>query len=905
MNMDNMVAALVAERTRELERKLAECKQTEEALRESEERYRSLVEESPDVIGIFQEGRLVFINSTGARLVGAKNKDELHGRRSEDFIHPDDLPAATARLQRRLAGETGMYPAEVRYMRLDGTTLPVEVSAAPTMFHEKIAVQFIARDITERKRAEEALRQSEVELRGILDTTADGILAVDSHGKMVRANRRFADLWRIPTSLMATGDDQQLLDFVLHQLSEPEAFLQKVQALYGSIEEATDTLRFKDGRIFERYSAPLIKEGSLVGRVWSFRDITERKVAEEVLRASEKQFRTLFENAPIGIGVVDAAGNVLGYNDAVLESIGYSREDAKSVNAVALYYDPKQREEVLALFHQRGGLKNYPVRWKRKDGSPFDALLSLTPSTFDGKPCIQSIVEDITERKRAEDQIRKLSRAVEQSPVSIIITDLAGKIEYVNPKFTQISGYTFEEVRGQNPRLLKGGKTSPEEYRRLWQTISRGGEWRGEFHNRKKTGELHWESASISPIVDAEGHVTHFLAVKEDITERKALEEQLRQAQKLDSIGQLAGGVAHDFNNMVQVILGNVDMALEQTPQGSPVRESLEEIQKAARRSADLTQQLLAFARKQTIAPKVVDLNQTVEALLKMLRRLIGEDIRLAWLPSPGLGPVKVDPTQIHQILANLCLNARDAIGGVGNVTIETGNAVFDETYRADHPEVVPGEYVRLAVSDEGCGMDKETLAHLFEPFFTTKGIGQGTGLGLAMVYGIVEQNHGLIQVSSEPGKGTTFSIYLPRHAGQGAATRIEAVAEVPRSRGESVLVVEDELAIVAITRRVLQRLGYTVLTASTPSEAIRLAESHPQEIHLLITDVVMPEMNGRDLAIRLLSRAPRLKCLFMSGYPADVIAHHGVLDEGVHFIAKPFSVEDLAAKVREALAPA
>ena len=653
--MDTMIRTLVAEHTRELEQKLAECKQTEEALRESEARYRSLVEESPDLIGIFQEGRLVFINSTGARQIGAKSKDELLGRKTEDFVHPDDVPAAMARLRRRLEGETGMYPAEVRYMRLDGTPLPLEVSAAPTIFRKKIAMQFIARDITERRRAEETLRES------------------------------------------------------------------------------------------------------------------------------ERQFRTLFENAPIGIGVIDAAGNVLECNDAALESIGYRREDIKKgVNAVMLYRDLRQREEVLALFHQQGVLKNYPVRWKRKDGSPFDALLSLTPSTFAGKPCVQSLIQDITERK--------------------------------------------------------------------------------------------------------------------------ALEEQLRQAQKLDSIGQLAGGVAHDFNNMVQVILGNVDLALEVTPQESPVRESLEEIQKAARRSADLTQQLLAFARKQTISPKVVDLNETVEGLLKMLRRLIGEDIHLAWLPASGLAPVKVDPTQIHQILANLCVNARDAIGGVGKITIDTGNEVFDETDRADHPEVVPGEYARLAVSDNGCGMEKETLAHLFEPFFTTKDVGKGTGLGLAMIYGIVVQNHGFIRVNSEPGKGTTFRIYLPRHAGQNAAAQTGGVAEAPMSRGESVLLVEDEAAIVAIARRVLERLGYTVLTACTPGEAIRLAEAHSQEIQLLMTDVVMPEMNGRDLAARLLSRAPRLKCLFMSGYPDDVIAHHGVLDEGVHFIAKPFSVEDLAAKVREAL---
>ncbi len=906
MSLDDMVAARVAERTLELQRRLAECERKEEALRESEERYRSLVEESPDVIGIFQEGRLVFVNSTGAQKVGAKDKSELLGRRSEEFIHPDDLPAATARLQRRLAGATGVYPAEVRYIRLDGTTLPVEVSAAPTVFRGEVAVQFIARDITERKRAEEALRQSEIELRGILDTTADGILAVDSHGKMIRANRQFTKLWRIPPSLMDTGNDQQLLDFVLDQLSEPEAFLQKVHALYGSVEEDADTLTFKDGRIFERHSAPLSKEGSLVGRVWSFRDITQRKQAQAALQRSEALYHSLVDNIPQCILRKDREGRFTFANKSFCRLLGKPAEDVVGKTDFDLYSarlatkyqnDDQRAIETGASFETEeenilpSGEKRYVHVTKIPITGPASEIVG-----------VQCVFQDITERKRAEEQIRKLSRAVEQSPASIVITDLAGRIEYVNPKFTQVTGYSFEEVRGQNSRLLKGNKTSPEEYRRLWQTISQGGEWRGEFHNRKKTGDLYWESASISPIVDTEGHITHFLAVKEDITERKVLEEQLRQAQKLDSIGRLAGGVAHDFNNMVQVILGNVDLALEEVKPGSALRESLEEIQKAGRRSADLTQQLLAFARKQTIAPRVLDLNETVEALLKMLRRLIGEDINLAWVPAPHLERVKVDPTQIHQILANLCVNARDAISGVGKISIETGNAVFEERDRAVHPEVVPGKYVRLVVSDEGCGMDKETLAHLFEPFFTTKGVGKGTGLGLAMVYGIVEQNHGFIQVESDRGKGTTVMVYLPQHVDQAPTTRKEAAAEVPKSRGEAVLLVEDEQAIVAIARRVLERLGYTVLTASTPSEAIRLAEAQAPTIQLLMTDVVMPEMNGRDLARRLLSSCPNLKCLFMSGYPADIIAQHGVLDEGLHFISKPFSMEDLAAKVREAL---
>jgi signal transduction histidine kinase len=390
--------------------------------------------------------------------------------------------------------------------------------------------------------------------------------------------------------------------------------------------------------------------------------------------------------------------------------------------------------------------------------------------------------------------------------------------------------------------------------------------------------------------------------VRERTAELQVTNTQLMQAQKLESVGRLAGGVAHDFNNMLGVILGHTELALGQVDPAQPLHGDLEEIQQAAQRSTGLTRQLLAFARKQTIAPKVLDLNESITGMLKMLQRLIGEDIDLRWRPEAGLWPVRVDPSQLDQILANLCVNARDAITDVGKVTIETANGVFDAAYSAARAGFVPGEYVRIAVSDDGCGMDEETLAHIFEPFFTTKSVGTGTGLGLATVYGIVKQNGGFIYVYSEPGQGTTFTIYLPRHAGKAEAARTDGVAE-PLARGhETILLVEDERAILEMTKEMLERQGYVVLAAGTPGAAIRLAKAYPGEIHLLMTDVVMPEMNGGDLATNLLALQPHLKRLFMSGYTSDVIAHRGVLHEGVQFIEKPFSMKGLAAKVREAL---
>lgn len=391
-------------------------------------------------------------------------------------------------------------------------------------------------------------------------------------------------------------------------------------------------------------------------------------------------------------------------------------------------------------------------------------------------------------------------------------------------------------------------------------------------------------------------------AGEQALRKHDALEAQLHQAQKMQAVGRLAGGVAHDFNNMLAVIAGHAEMALEQTAPDSPLHADLLEIQKAAQRSVDLTRQLLAFARKQTIVPQVLDLNDTIAGMLKMLGRLIGENIDLLWKPAGQMWSVNMDPAQIDQILANLVVNARDAISGVGKIVIETGQVTFDEAYCETHAGFIPGSYVLLAVNDNGCGMDRAVQEQIFDPFFTTKPQGKGTGLGLATVYGIVKQNHGFINVYSEPGKGTSFKIYLPRHASNHASVGLVPAPPAPPTGTETVLLVEDEAGLLELAARLLKRLGYTVLAAGNPIQAIELAETHVGAIHLLLTDVIMPEMSGRDLWQRLETIRPGLKCLFMSGYTANVIAHHGVLDPGVHFLQKPFSSQVLAMKLREAL---
>ena len=504
----------------------------------------------------------------------------------------------------------------------------------------------------------------------------------------------------------------------------------------------------------------------------------------------------------------------------------------------------------------------------------------------------------------------RLQGILDHAPLAIGIGDAAGRTIARSRAFDQLGDRPDGEPVGPGafgPGLAESDRARLGEIDR--EVFATGKSVEREVAVRIAERSAVWQLSKFPIARDGGDQVTLICTFIWDVTERKRAEQELResegklrQAHKMESVGRLAGGVAHDFNNQLGVILGLVDLALEQVDPAQPLHADLIEIRSAAQRSAELTRQLLAFARKQTVAPKVLDLNETVAGLIKMLRRLIGEDIDLVWRPGPALREVKIDPSQIGQILANLCANARDAIAGVGKVAIETENAPLDEAFWAANPQAPRGDYVLLAVRDSGAGMPAEILQHLFEPFFTTKGLGHGTGLGLATVYGIVTQNRGFIDVRSEPGQGTAFKIYLPQHHGLLPPLQEEPPVESARGGRETVLLVEDEPAILSLGERLIRGLGYTVLTAGSPAEACRLADARLDPIHLLITDVVMPGMNGRDLSGRLLARFPNLKCLFMSGYTADVIAHHGILHEDVHFLQKPFSRTDLAAGIRAAL---
>jgi PAS domain S-box-containing protein len=641
----------------------------------------------------------------------------------------------------------------------------------------------------------------------------------------------------------------------------------------------------------------------------SMKDAAERRsriAAEDALRQSEEMYRSLFSNMLNGFAycriILDGAAPLdfvyLNVNDAFEKLTGLRNVYGKRVTEVI----PGIRESDPEFFDRfcRVAMTGKPER--------FELYVEALKIWFwisvncPAKGYFIAIFDVITARKRAEAESKQLMAAIEQAGDNIVMTDAQGIIQFVNPAFEGTTGYSREEAVGRSLSILKSGEQDELFYRDLWDTISGGRIWAGRMVNKCKDGTLYTQESTISPVRDALGRIVNYVAVTRDITEHLRLAAQFQQAQKMEAIGLLAGGVAHDFNNMLTVILGYTELALHKVDPSQPLHANLEEIYKAAQRSSDITRQLLAFSRKQTIIPVVLDLNMVVESMLKMLRRLIGENINLVWLPEASMSPVKMDPGQIDQILVNLCINARDAVADVGKVTIETGTTLFDETHCAHNAGFVAGEYVLLAVSDDGCGMDKEMIDKIFEPFFTSKGVGQGTGLGLSTVYGIVKQNNGFINVYSEPGKGTTFKIYLPRYAGRAEDAQRETAVEIPLNRGETLLLVEDEPAILTMCTMILEQLGYRVLAAGSPSEAIGLAEKHASEIHLLITDVVMPGMNGRDLAERLHALFPRMEILFMSGYTSNVLAHRGVLDEGMNFIQKPFSMKSLAVKVRDAL---
>ena len=649
-------------------------------------------------------------------------------------------------------------------------------------------------------------------------------------------------------------------------------------------------------------------------------EIIERKTAEAAVRSAHDRLEVAVAGGGLGAWewVVPTGETVI--NDRWQTMLGFEPgEVGRRLECAHELTDPEAlpRLHKLMRAHLDGETPYYEAVYRMRHKSGKWVWIhdrgQVTERNSDGEPLrVCGTHADVTPLMEAEEELRKSEEKyrllVENQTDLLVKVDREGRFNFVSPSYCRMFGKTEDDLLGKTfTPLVHSDDRKPTEME--MQKLSQP-PYTAYIEQRAMTKDgWKWLAWVDTAILDDQGNVKEIIGLGRDISEKKRaeverqkLQDQLLQAQKMESVGRLAGGVAHDFNNKLTVMMGNAQLLMQDLDRSMPLYEGLQEILDAGNQSTDIVRQLLAFARKQTISPKVLDLNDTIEGMLKMLRRLIGENIKLSWEPGVHLWQVNMDPSQIDQILANLCVNARDAIRSVGMVTIETENAVLDETYCDQHAEFVPGEYVKLAVSDDGSGMNEETLSTIFEPFFTTKEVGKGTGLGLSTVYGAVKQNNGFINAYSEPDKGTSLTIYLPRHRGDVDTGEEATDTELLEGRGETVLIVEDEEMVLKLGKRLLEKLGYTVLASQNPFEAVEMVRRYDGPIHLLMTDVIMPEMSGKDLAKQIKGIRGEMKTLFMSGYPTSAISHHGILEKGVHFIQKPFSMQDLSVKVREAL---
>lgn len=894
---------------------ITERTQAEESLRTSEQRLELALKGADLALWDWNctTGEL-FFNERWPEMLGFRPTEvEPHIDSWRKLVHPEDAQRVFDVLEKHLAGRTPSYETEYRLRAKSGEWKWVLDRG---MVFERDAEGKPLRaagthlDITQHRRLEEE--------RDRLFTLSLDLLSIsgfDGHFKQINP------AW----SKILGWKEEELLAKSWFELVHPDDrddTLAAGKALSSgtAVRSLENRYLCKDGsyKWISWNSFPLPEEGLIFSVA---HDVTQRKLAEEKLAAAQALLLAAIEQTPAGIIIADAPDvKIRVANSAALAMRGDTvdahgdttvQEDLRNWKLLRPDGTPFRFEELpLSRAVLKGEAStNVEALIRRRNGEERWVLANAAPvRSADGEVVAGVVVlADITDPKLAEQELRK-SEEKYRSIIEAITdgyheTDLKGNLTFFNDHVCEIVGCSREEFLGMNYRSFMDHENAQQvlnAYNRVFKTGR--AEQTLHFVVTAKDGARRDISASVSLMRDPNGAPCGFRGILREVTEQKRLQEKLQQASKMEAIGRLAGGISHDFNNLLTAVLGYANVLMQQIPQDSPHQQRLGQIVRAAERASGLTKQLLAFSRKQVLDVRVLNLNEVIGGLEEMLRRLIGEDIDLTTVFDSSLGSVRADVGQIEQILMNLVVNARDAMPDGGELSIETANVVLDDEYARKHSEVSAGPFVMIAVSDTGVGMDSATLARIFDPFFTTKAKGLGTGLGLSTVYGIVKQHHGHVAVYSEPGRGTTFKVYLPR-ASEAREPEATAVTPGPRPAGhETILIVEDAEVVRELVGEVLGMLGYSVLKAADPEEAIRISYTHKGAIHLLLTDVVLPYMDGRSLHKKIASARPRMKVMYMSGYTDNFIVHHGVLDRGVHFIQKPFSVDNLAKKVREAL---
>lgn len=765
----------------------------------------------------------------------------------------------------------------------------------------------LAEDALRRINIERANAERERVYRTLHELSPVGILIESEEGEILEVNSALCEILGysreelIGRSVDAIADPDRK-----HQIREDMRRLLNGETLIHEVKN-----RRKDGRMCTvelRERAVTLPDGRRRILVIAT-DVTARKENEERLRESERRYHTLFNTLITGFAlneiICDESGKAVDYrfldvNPAFTAMTGKRRDEVVGRRVKEIF------PEIEPVWIERFGkvaLTGRPMAFEEYFATlqKYFSVIAFSPRR--GQFAVNFI--DVTEQRRAFEIMRLQGAALESAANGIMIVDRNGTITWVNQAFTQLTGYSREEAIGRSPSILKSGRHPPKFYRQLWETILAGNLWRGELINRRKDGSLYLEEQIITPVLDADGKPTHFVAIKQDVTERHTLQQRLMEAQKMETIGRLAGGIAHDFNNLLQAISGFSHLLLDSMDPRDPHRADVLEIDKAARRASELTRQLLAFGRRQLIEPRAVDINALIENTQKMLRRLIGEDIELVLHLEPNLDPVRVDPGQIEQVLVNLTLNARDAMPAGGRLTISTVGIVLLKEDALFSPDKRHGRFVVLDVTDTGIGMTPDVRERIFEPFFSTKGPGRGTGLGLSVVYGIIQQHEGMIHVYSEPGRGTTFRIYLPVCANSAHALSPETdhmAFALPRGRNERILLVEDEQGVRDFAANALRQYGYKPVVASRADEAERLFDEAQGDFDLVFSDVVLPDRTGLELAESLRAKKPGVRFLLTSGYLDDKSRWPLIRERGYPFIHKPYPLQTLLATIRQTL---